>query len=93
MIEPLFDKVLIEPKKADEMVGGIFIPEAVREKKPTEGTVIAVGPGKPDGSKMTVKVGDHVLYSKYGGSDIMIDGKDYVIIEEGQIYGRRNGTK
>lgn len=84
-IRPLFNNVVIEQFDAEEKSsGGILIPETVKEK-PKKGTVLAVGPGKKD-EFMTVKVGDIVLYGKYGGTDITIDGKDYYILKETDIY-------
>ncbi len=84
-IKPLADRVLVEPAAAEtKTAGGIIIPDTVKEK-PQKGTVIAVGPGKKD-EPLTVKVGDQILYGKYGGTDIAIDGKDYLIMRESDIY-------
>lgn len=84
-IKPLGDRVVIEPAKADEKtVGGIIIPDTAKEK-PQKGTVVAVGNGKKD-EPLTVKVGDTVLYSKYGGTEINIDGKEFLIMRESDIY-------
>lgn len=83
-IKPLADRVLVEPAKAEEKtVGGIIIPDTAKEK-PQKGTVIAVGPGKKD-EPMTVKEGDVVLYGKYSGTEITIDGNDYLIMRESDI--------
>lgn len=84
-IKPLADRVLVEPAAAEEKTtGGIIIPDTAREK-PQKGRVVAVGPGKKD-EPLTVKVGDHVLYGKYGGTDLTLDGKDYLIMREADIY-------
>jgi chaperonin GroES len=84
-IKPLADRVLVEPAAAETKTsGGIIIPDTAKEK-PQKGTVVAVGPGKKD-EPLTVKVGDQVLYGKYGGTDINIEGKDYLIMRESDIY-------
>jgi chaperonin GroES len=84
-IQPLADRVLIEPAAAEEKTaGGIIIPDTAKEK-PQKGKVIAVGSGKKD-EPMTIKIGDHVLYSKYGGTDIQLEGRDYIIMRESDIY-------
>jgi chaperonin GroES len=83
-IKPLADRVVIEPAPAEEKTaGGIIIPDTAKEK-PLKGTVVAVGPGKKD-EPMTVKAGDVVLYSKYAGTEITIDGKEYLIVKESDI--------
>ena len=83
-IKPLADRVLVEPLAAEEKTsGGIIIPDTAKEK-PQKGTVVAVGAGKKDES-MTVKVGDVVLYGKYSGSELSIDGTDYMIMKESDI--------
>jgi chaperonin GroES len=83
-IKPLADRVLIEPAQAEEKTaGGIIIPDTAKEK-PQKGTVMAVGPGKKD-EPMTVKVGDVVLYGKYSGTEITIDGRNYLIMRESDI--------
>lgn len=77
---------MVEPTQAEtKTASGIIIPDTAKEK-PQEGIVIAVGNGKPD-EPMTVKVGDKVLYGKYSGSDLKIDGKDYLIVREGDLLG------
>jgi chaperonin GroES len=88
---PLHDRVLIEPLEAEEKsAGGIIIPDTAKEK-PMEGKVIAAGSGAraEDGSitPMDVKVGDRVLYGKWSGTEVKIDGKDYVIMKESDIMG------
>ncbi|HTX89275.1 MAG TPA: co-chaperone GroES [Bacteroidales bacterium] len=83
-IKPLADRVLVEPAPAEEKTAaGIIIPDTAKEK-PQKGTVVAVGTGKKD-EPMTVKVGDVVLYGKYSGSEITIDGNNYLIMRESDI--------
>jgi chaperonin GroES len=84
-VKPLADRVLVESAPAEtKTAGGIIIPDTAKEK-PMRGKVIAVGNGKPD-EPMTVKVGDNVLYGKYAGTELNIDGKDYLIMKESDIY-------
>ncbi|MEO1219170.1 MAG: co-chaperone GroES [Bacteroidota bacterium] len=84
-IKPLADRVLIEPAAAEEKTtGGIIIPDTAREK-PQKGTVVAVGPGKPK-EPLTVKVGDQVLYGKYGGTDLTLANQEYLMMRESDIY-------
>ncbi len=84
-IKPLADRVIVEPSEAEETTaGGIIIPDTAKEK-PQKGKVVAVGSGKPD-EPMTVKEGDEVLYGKYSGTEINIDGKDLLIMRESDIY-------
>ena len=84
-IKPLADRVLVEPAAAEaKTASGIIIPDTAKEK-PLKGIVIAVGTGKKD-EPMTVKVGDSVLYGKYSSTEISIDGKDYLIMKESEIY-------
>ncbi|MDR0418814.1 MAG: co-chaperone GroES [Prevotellaceae bacterium] len=83
-VKPLQDRVLVEPKEAEERTAsGIFIPDTAKEK-PQRGKVIAVGNGKKD-EPMEVKVGDEVLYGKYGGTELTVDGKDYLILRQSDI--------
>jgi chaperonin GroES len=83
-IKPLADRVLVEAAAAeDKTAGGIIIPDTAKEK-PQKGTVVAVGPGKKD-EPMTVKVGDSVLYGKYAGTEITVDGTNYLIMRESDI--------
>jgi chaperonin GroES len=83
-IKPLADRVLIEPKEAEEKTAsGLYIPNTAKEK-PQRGTVIAAGPGKKD-EPMEVKVGDEVLYGKYSGTEISVEGKDYLIMRVSDI--------
>lgn len=84
-IKPLADRVLVEPAAAEEKTAtGIIIPDTAKEK-PQKGSVIAVGSGKKD-EPMTVKVGDQILYGKYAGTEITVDGKDYLIMRESDIF-------
>jgi chaperonin GroES len=87
---PLSDKVLVKPSEAESQTsGGIFIPDSAKQK-PQEGEVIAVGPGRilDDGSRstLTVSTGDKVIYSKYGGTELKLEGQEYMILDEDQIY-------
>ncbi len=83
-VKPLSDRVLIEPKEAEEKTAsGIIIPDSAKEK-PQKGTVIAVGPGSKD-EEMQVKVGDVVLYGKYAGTELSVDGKDYLMMRQSDI--------
>ena len=89
-IKPLSDHVLLEPLKEEQKTKtGILLPETVEQEKSEQGTVIAVGPGKKgkDGkiTPLDVKVGDIVLFSKYGPNEVKVDGKDYLIAEEKDI--------
>lgn len=84
-IQPLADRVVIEPAAAEEKTAsGIIIPDTAKEK-PQRGTVVAVGNGKKD-EPITVKVGDAVLYGKYSGTEITVEGKDYLIMREADIF-------
>ena len=90
-IQPLGDRVLVEPlKEGEQNKGGIIIPDTAKEK-PQQGTIIAVGTGKIDekGNKIAfhVKKGDKVLMPKYGGTEVKLDGKDYQIVREEDILG------
>jgi chaperonin GroES len=90
-IRPLQDRILVQPIKDKEVrKGGIIIPDSAKEK-PIEGRVKAVGAGKvgDDGKrvKLDVKIGDKVLYSKYGGTEIKIEGEDFLLMREDDILG------
>ena len=83
-IRPLGDRVVVEPAKAEEKtISGIIIPNDSQEK-PNQGTVVAV-PEKSEDNKVTVKVGDSILYGKYAGTEIEVDGADYLIMSETDI--------
>ena len=90
-IRPLNDRILVKRLEGEEKTaGGIIIPDSAKEK-PAEGEIIAVGPGKmnDNGERVAVdvKVGDRVLFSKYGGTDVKYDGEDYLIMREDDILG------
>ena len=83
-VTPLHDRVIVKPAPAEEKTaGGIIIPDTAKEK-PQRGVVIAAGPGKKD-EPMSVKAGDTVLYGKYAGTEIQIDGDDMLIMRESDI--------
>ena len=90
-IHPLEDRVVIAPAdEAEAMRGGLYIPDTAKEK-PTQGEVIAVGPGRMEkGARvpMEVKVGDKVLYGKYSGQNVTIDGTEVVIVKVSDLYGK-----
>ena len=90
MIRPLDDKVVVKPGEEEEKTaGGIILPDTAK-KRPQEGTVTAIGPGRllDDGSRapIAVKEGQTVIYAKYGGTEVTVNGEDYVILSEDQIY-------
>ena len=83
-VTPLHDRVIVKPAPAEEKTSsGLIIPDTAKEK-PQRGTVVAAGPGKKD-EPVTVKEGDTVLYGKYAGTEIQIDGYDYLIMRESDI--------
>ncbi|MDH7482408.1 MAG: co-chaperone GroES [Armatimonadota bacterium] len=89
MLKPLADRIVVKPTKAEEMTkGGIVLPDTAKER-PQEGEVIAVGPGKTmENGKvvpMEVKVGDKVIYSKYGGTEIKIGSEEYVVLRQDDV--------
>ena len=84
-LKPLADRVLVEPAEAEEKTSsGIIIPDTAKEK-PQKGSVVAVGKGTKD-EPLTVKVGDTILYGKYAGTEITIEGKEYLIMRESDIF-------
>lgn len=84
MIKPLADRVLVEPKEAEtKTASGLYIPDTAKEK-PQEGKVIVAGPGKKD-EPMEVKVGDEVIYGKYAGTEVTVEGKKYLIVKQSDI--------
>lgn len=89
-IKPLSDRVLVQPEDAEEKTSsGIIIPDTAKEK-PQQGKIVAAGPGKVEnGNKidMSVKEGDRVLYGKYSGTEITLDGEEYLIMRESDILG------
>jgi chaperonin GroES len=91
-LKPLDDRVVVEPMDAEEVTaGGIVLPDTAKEK-PQRGTVVATGPGKllEDGKRgeMSVAAGDEVIYGKYAGSDIEIDGREVKILRESDILAK-----
>jgi chaperonin GroES len=83
-IKPLADRVLVEPLEAEtKTASGIIIPDTAKEK-PQKGTVVAVGPGTKD-EPLTVKVGDTVLYGKYSGTELKLEGTEYLMMRESDI--------
>jgi chaperonin GroES len=93
-LKPLGDKIVVQLTEAeDKTASGIYLPDSAK-KKPTEGKVIAVGNGRvlDNGQRnsLNVKVGDRVLFSKYGGNEVTIDGEDYTILDEDQVYAILN---
>lgn len=96
-IQPTGDRVLLKPLSPEEtgrkLASGIIIPETVNKEKPEQGTVVAVGPGKWDDGKfipVTVKVGDRVMFSKYGFDEIKVNGVEYYIVSETSILAILN---
>jgi chaperonin GroES len=92
-IRPLGDKVVVKASTAEERTsGGIVLPDAAREK-PQQGKVVATGPGRllenGDRAPMALKVGDTVIYSKYGGNEVKLDGEEFLIIDQESIYAVR----
>ena len=88
-VKPLSDRVVVLPlDEAEQMRGGLYIPDTAKEK-PSQGEVIAVGPGKvsDEGARleMDVKAGDKVLYGKYSGTDVTLDGEEYLIMREDEV--------
>ncbi|MBL7125734.1 MAG: co-chaperone GroES [Dehalococcoidales bacterium] len=93
-LQPLADRLVVRPIEAEEKTkAGIYLPDTAKEK-PQEGEVIAVGPGRlsEDGKRiaMDVKVGDIVVYAKYGGTEIKIDEEEYMILREGDILAKKS---
>ncbi|MCF8353188.1 MAG: co-chaperone GroES [Melioribacteraceae bacterium] len=93
-IKPLSDRVIVKASEAEEISkGGIILPDTAKEK-PSEGTVVAAGPGRisDDGKlvEMKVKVGDKVLFGKYSGSEVNVDGQEYLMMRESDIFGILN---
>ena len=90
-LRPLSDRILVERVEEDTKTkGGIIIPDTAKEK-PVEGKIIAAGNGRMDENgkllPMDVKVGDSILFSKYGGTDVKIDGNDYIILRQDDVLG------
>ena len=94
---PLQDRVLIEPmEQAERSKGGVIIPDTAKEK-PVEGRVLAVGPGARDESgrlhPLDIQVGDIVLYGKWSGTEVKVDGEDLLIVKEADVMGVIENTK
>ena len=92
-IRPLGDKVVVKAATSEERTaGGIVLPDAAREK-PQQGSVVAIGPGRllenGERAPMSVQVGDTVIYSKYGGNEIKLDGEEFMILDQESIYAVR----
>jgi chaperonin GroES len=92
-IQPLADRLVVKPMQKQEVTkGGIYLPDTAKEK-PQEGEVVAIGPGKitDDGKRiaMELKVGDKVIYSKYGGAEIKIDDVEMMILRESDILAKK----
>jgi chaperonin GroES len=89
-IKPLGDRVVVRPKPAEEKTeSGLYIPDSAKEK-PQKGTIVAIGPGRVEnGTKidLTVEEGDEVLYGKYAGTEVTIDGEEMLIMRESDIFG------
>ena len=88
-VKPLADRVVVKPlEESEQMRGGLYIPDTAKEK-PSQGEIVAVGPGKlsDEGARLEldVKVGDKVLYGKYSGTDVTLDGEEYLILRESDI--------
>jgi chaperonin GroES len=93
-IQPMGDRLVVKPIKTEEKTkGGIFIPDTAKEK-PQEGKVVAVGPGRmtDDGKRipMDIKIGDRVIYTKYGGTEIKVDGEEMMILRESDILAKKD---
>lgn len=83
-IRPLADRVLVMPAKTEEKIGGIIIPETASKEKPTQGVIVAVGNGTKD-EPMILKAGDNVLYGKYAGTEIELEGEKYLIMRQSDV--------
>lgn len=93
-IKPLGDKIVVQVTESEEKTAsGLYLPDSAK-KKPQEGKVIAIGDGRildnGQRSKLSVKPGDRVLFSKYGGNEVTIDGQEYTILDEDQVYALIN---
>ena len=93
-LQPMGDRLVVKPMQSEEKTkSGIYLPDTAKEK-PQEGEVIAVGPGRvtDEGKRITmdVEVGDIIIYTKYGGSEIKIDGEEYIIMRESDILAKKS---
>jgi chaperonin GroES len=89
-LKPLGDKVVVQVvEQEDKTASGLYLPDSAK-KKPTEGKIVAIGTGRVldngERNKLNVKVGDRVLFSKYGGNEVTVEGEDYTILDEDQVY-------
>ncbi|HMU43782.1 MAG TPA: co-chaperone GroES [Ignavibacteriaceae bacterium] len=89
-LKPLADRVIVKPAEAEEKTkGGIILPDTAKEK-PMQGTIVAAGPGRTTDEgkniKIEVKVGDKVLYGKYSGTEVTVDGEEYLIMRESDLF-------
>ena len=96
-LEPLADRLVVKPFQREERTkGGIILPDTAKEK-PQEGEVVAVGPGKmgEEGKRiaMDVKVGDTVMYTKYGGTEVKEEGEEFIILRESDILAKKSAKK
>ncbi len=89
-LQPLEDRIVVKPSEGEEMTAsGLVIPDTAKEK-PQEGEVLAVGPGRfEDGQRvpLDVKVGDKVIYSKYGGTEVKVNGSEYIVLRQDDVLG------
>jgi chaperonin GroES len=97
MLRPLGDRIVVKPGKEEEVTrGGIVLPDTAK-KRPREGEVVAAGPGKllesGERAPLEVSVGDVVVYSEYGGTEITVDGEDFVILDEGSVLAIKTSEK
>ncbi len=97
MLRPLGDRIVVKPGKEEEVTrGGIVLPDSAK-KRPREGEVVAAGPGKMlengERAPLEVSVGDVVVYSEYGGTEITVDGEDFVILDEGSVLAVKSSAK
>lgn len=83
-IKPLADRVLVQPQKAEQKIGGIIIPDTASKEKPVQGVIIAVGNGTKD-EEMILKVGDNVLFGKYAGTAVEHEGEEYLIMRQSDV--------
>jgi chaperonin GroES len=93
-LQPLADRVLVKPiEKEEKTKSGIYLPDTAKEK-PQEGEIVAVGPGKVDDSgkriPLDLKVGDRVIYAKYGGTEIKVDNEEFMILRESDILAKKS---
>ncbi len=83
-IKPLADRVLVQPMKAEQKIGGIIIPDTASKEKPIQGTIVAVGNGTKE-EEMILKAGDNVLYGKYAGTEVELEGEKYLIMRQSDV--------